>query len=58
MMNVLRKELQAHLPYSILCTATGLMLTSVLLFVAQGSTGQQRIEELQSLFHTCHPSRC
>ena len=52
----LRRELQSHLPYSIFCTATGLMLTSVLLFVAQSSTGQQRIEGLQSLFHTFHPA--
>ncbi len=56
MMNNLRKELQDHLPYSIFCSATGLMLTSVLLFVAQSSTGQQRIEGLQSLFHTFHPA--
>ena len=52
----LRKELQGHLPYSIFCTAAGLMLTSILLFVAQAFTDRQLTEGLRNLFHTFHPA--
>ncbi len=52
----LRKELQSHLPYSIFCTAAGLMLTSILLFVAQAFTDQQLTTGLRNLFHSFHPA--
>ena len=52
----LRKELQAHLPYSIFSTAIGLVLASVLTFVGQGYTDAEFLSGARGLFHTFHPT--